>query len=152
MYWFLIALALVIIVSLSAYAIFLWRKVHQQRVKQQALENKNNLKLLNSIVIISDAMQQEQCDLSEGCWRLSALLDNLRLPEHNFRANFPNIFALYEGINHMPILAARKELTKKERLKLDLERLEIEDKYTDAVKNEIPKLYTFAKQCIESLS
>jgi hypothetical protein len=134
-----------IISALAFYAFVLIKKLRIQN-QQQLTEQQNNTleqnkKHFNSIKIITDAMLQEQCDLSEGCWRLSVLLDNVWLPDQNFRQQFPAIFALYEQINHMPIMEERKKLPKKERQKLDVQRLSAEQNLKSDILSNVSALH-----------
>ena len=47
-------------------------------IAQQQAHKSHDVKALKSVIIITRAMQEEQCDFSEGCWRLSVLLDSLK--------------------------------------------------------------------------
>lgn len=149
---FILSLAIVgllIITGLTVYAVKLLRKLKQQ-TKQKNEKAKAELKAYNehdygiskSIVIIVRAMQAEQCDYAEGCWRLCVLLDSMKTLS-NTSDKFPNIFEFYKGIKHLAILDARKKLSKPERMKQDLQRLKIESTFTALVKEEIPTLEQF---------
>ncbi|MEW6990568.1 DUF2489 domain-containing protein [Colwelliaceae bacterium 6441] len=155
---YLIALASVIVIALALYAGKLLNQLKQQTIKQKQtdIDHQNALKqhdkkILDSIVIIVRAMKEEQCDISEGCWRLSVLLDSLKTSQ-NHRLQFPAIFELYEAIKHMPILEARKALEKRERMKLDLERVKTEAKLTDAISKNIESLHKYADERLTSLT
>lgn len=160
--WFyLIVVAVLIVLSLAFYAGKLLKQLkqlkHQTEQQQQAelahqiALNQHDVKVLNSVVIIVRAMKEEQCDISEGCWRLSVLLDSLKVIQ-NLNSEFPAIFELYGAIKHMPILEERKKLEKKERMKLDFERVKIEANLTDAVSEDIERLHTYANERIKALS
>ncbi|MDN3652931.1 DUF2489 domain-containing protein [Thalassotalea ponticola] len=148
----------IIIFALAVYASFLLFKLRHQKKKNEALlaEKRQKLaqrdiKALQSISHICRAMSAKQCEVSEGSWRLSVLMDSL--PDHKvkMKANFPAIFTLYSNISHMPILDERKKLSKKERLKLDLERMGYEEQYEDAVFAEVDKLLPYSQTLIETL-
>lgn len=149
-YW--LAAGVIIIIGLAFYAGRLLMRVKQQQIQQQAAEdqrlkalNLHDTKVLNSIVIIVRAMKEQQCDLSEGCWRLSTLLGSLKTsaaPDQQF----PAIFELYEKIKHMPILEQRKELPKKQRIKLDIERSKVEQDLTEQITKDLEQLHEFAIQ------
>ena len=154
-YWIYLAIALVIILPLAIYAGSLLSQLKQQNEQQVAVKKaseaalkKHDTKILNSVVIIVRAMKEEQCDLAEGCWRLSVLLDSLKLSSE-LSAIFPAIFELYNSIKHMPILAERKKLEKKERMKLDFERMKIESELAPKIKEDVISLHQYA---IERLS
>lgn len=155
---YLIALAVIIVLSLAFYAGKLLKQLQLQTVQQKQAEidrqqalNKHDNKVLDSIIIIVRAMKEEQCDISEGCWRLSVLLDSLKTSE-NHSSQFPAIFELYEAIKHMPILEARKKLEKRERMKLDLERVKIEAKLSEPVKENLQHLHQYAIERVSLLS
>lgn len=124
--------ATVIIAGLAFYAGTLLKQLSAQKKAQQQAEltqkqalAKHDLKVLASAKIIVKAMQEEQCDFSEGCWRLSVLLDSLKLSSE-LAQQFPTIFKLYNEIKHFSILADRKQLEKKQRMKQDYQRMKIE--------------------------
>ena len=155
---YIIVLAFALIIGLSFYAGKLLMKVKQQtllqaqaKIDHQRALNKHDSKILNSVIIIVRAMKEEQCDLSEGCWRLSVLLDSLKTCE-SLHHDFPAIFELYNEIKHMPILEARKKLDKKARMTLDFTRIKLEAKLAPSIKGDIEKLHTFSEKKLADLS
>lgn len=132
-YWLVaIVVALLIIVALALYAGKLLKQLSAQKKAQQQAEidhqkalAKHDNNVLASVKIIVKAMQEEQCDFSEGCWRLSVLLDSLKLSSE-LAQQFPSIFTLYNEIKHLSILDNRKKLDKKQRMKEDYQRMTIE--------------------------
>ena len=132
-YWLIaLVLAVIIVVSLAFYAGKLLKQVSAQKLAQQQAQlahqqalARHDHKVFASVKIIVRAMKEEQCDFSEGCWRLSVLLDSLKLsPE--LAQQFPAIFKLYNEIKHLSILDERKQLEKKQRMKEDYQRMSIE--------------------------
>ncbi|MFZ7259525.1 DUF2489 domain-containing protein [Avibacterium avium] len=116
--YLLIALGLLIIVGMAAYAVKLLRALKNQK---QALENARLARvkrLKESIEIIARAMQNGDCNLSEGAIRLKMLLDPLGLKI----TTYPALAELYDVVKEMPTHQARKELKKNERMRLDLTR------------------------------
>lgn len=116
--YLLIALGLLIIVGMAAYAVKLLRALKSQK---QALENARLARvkrLKESIEIIARAMQNGDCNLSEGAIRLKMLLDPLGLKI----TTYPALAELYDVVKEMPTHQARKELKKNERMRLDLTR------------------------------
>lgn len=132
-YWLIaLVVATIIIASLAFYAGALLKRLSAQKKAQQQAElaqqqalAKHDLKGLASAKIIVKAMQEEQCDFSEGCWRLSVLLDSLKLSSE-LAQQFPAIFKLYNEIKHLSILDDRKQLDKKQRMQQDYQRMKIE--------------------------
>lgn len=146
---FALIIGVLIIVCLAVYAAKLLLTLKKQKAqansKAQELiagERSHDQKVIKSIIIIVRAMQAEQCDYSEGCWRLCVLLDSLKTLS-GFESQFPSVFEFYNGIKHLAILEARKKLPKPERMKQDLQRLKIESSLTPKVKDELPTLATF---------
>ncbi|MFZ7317332.1 DUF2489 domain-containing protein [Avibacterium avium] len=116
--YLLLALGLLIIVGMAAYAVKLLRALKSQK---QTLENARLARvkrLKESIEIIARAMQNGDCNLSEGAIRLKMLLDPLGLKI----TTYPALAELYDVVKEMPTHQARKELKKNERMRLDLTR------------------------------
>ena len=148
----------IIILGLGFYAVKLLRQLKQQTVAQQEAQAKrqallalHDKKVLDSVVIIVRAMSEEQCDIAEGCWRLSVLLDSLKLSAE-LDQQFPAIFELYNKIKHMPILDARKKLAKQERMKLDYERMQVEAELSSEVQANVKLLHQYANERISVLT
>jgi hypothetical protein len=157
-YW-LIALvfAVIIVVSLAFYAGKLLKQLRVQKRAQQQDElrrqqalAKHDGKILASVKIIVRAMQEEQCDFSEGCWRLSVLLDSLKLSSE-LSQQFPAIFQQYEEIKHLSILGDRKNLDKKQRMKEDYQRMTSEAKLHDAIVTDLGLLKQYVTERISAL-
>lgn len=149
-YWLIaLVLAVIIIASLAFYAGKLLRQVSAQKLAQQQAElahqkglAKHDLKVFSSVKIIVRAMKEEQCDYSEGCWRLAVLLDSLKLSSE-LSQQFPSVFALYNEIKHLSILENRKQLAKKERMKEDYQRMTIEAKLRSEIVAELDLLQQY---------
>ncbi len=129
-YWlYAIILAVVIIAALGFYAGSLLRQLAKQKEAQQEAElahqkalAEHDHKVLASVVLITRAMKEEQCEFDEGCWRLSVLLDSLKTSSE-LDQQFPAIFKLYNEIKHLAILEERKKLSKQQRMKEDFQRM-----------------------------
>lgn len=155
----LIVLACIVIAVLAVYAGFLLSKVNNQRkqfaisaAKKRESITQQYLKNLNSVILIAKAMQQKQCEISEGCWRLSVLIDSIDEHAVTFHRKFPAIFNLYNKIKHMPILEDRKSLSKKEKLTLDMERMGYELELESAVQSDIDNLLPYSQLLHEQLT
>lgn len=134
--FFLIILAILILVSLTAYAVSLFLKLQKQKKQIQQAKNARYHNVVESIDIIARAMLAEQCDFSEGVLRLKPLLDVLGKK----LSAFPAMWALYQVVENMPILEARKQLKRNERMKLDLEREAKEAELSEQIKQELHQL------------
>ncbi|MBA6336374.1 DUF2489 domain-containing protein [Colwellia sp. BRX8-7] len=148
----------IIIAALAFYAVKLLSQLKAQTAKIKQAEQdkkialaKHDSKILSSVVIIAHAMKEEQCDIAEGCWRLSVLLDSLKLSS-GLSAEFPAVFELYDKIKHMPILDARKKLAKNERMKLDFERMKAESDLSAQIKIDVTSLHQYAQERMSALA
>lgn len=146
-----------IIVSLGIYAGKLISQLKSQRERQaheqEALtkgQHKHDIKVMESVVIIVRAMKEEQCDFSEGCWRLSVLLDSLKTTS-GLSEQFPAIFELYNQIKHMQILDNRKSLTKQDRMKQDFERMKAETSLYDDINKDLILLLQYGQERLSVL-
>lgn len=134
--FFLIILAVLILLSMAGYALHLFLKLRKQKQFFQQAQNARMLNILESVEIIAKAMQTKQCDLSEGVLRLKPLLDVLG---HKLSL-YPAMWELYQVVESMPILDARKNLKRNERMKLDLERESKEIELEEQIQAELPEL------------
>lgn len=158
-YWLYVAIvAVVIVLSLAFYAGKLLKQLANQKAEQetiaaeqQASLQQHDKKVLDSVLLITRAMQQEQCEFDEGCWRLSVLLASLKtfsgMPEM-----FPNIFGLYGAIKNLTILDDRKALAKKARMREDYQRMQALGKFNEPVKTELDKLFEFTTEQLAKLA
>lgn len=152
-YWlYAIIFAVIIIAALSFYAGKLLKQLAKQKQLQQQAElarqqglASHDHKVLASVLIITRAMKEEQCDFSEGCWRLSVLLTSLKTSSE-LALQFPAIFKLYNEIKHLSILEDRKQLTKQQRMKQDLQRMTLEAELHDEIVKELDLLQQYADE------
>jgi hypothetical protein len=154
----LLSIAALIVIALAFYAGKLLKQLNEQKkaqeqaeIKHQIALRKHDKKVLDSVVIIVRAMKEEQCDISEGCWRLSVLLDSLKISQ-DLSSEFPAIFELYRAIKHMPILEERKKLVKQERMKLDFQRAKIESELASKIQTDIELLHQYSNERISVLN
>lgn len=151
-------LGIVIVLALAFYAGKLLKQVAQQKEQQQQAQlaqqqalNNHDKKVFDSVLLITRAMQQEQCEFDEGCWRLSVLLSSLKtlteLPE-----KFPAIFGLYDEIKDLAILDARKALEKKQRMREDYKRMTALAQMHEAVVAELNTLHQYTTEQLTRLT
>ena len=145
----LVIIGLVIIAGLGVYAGKLLFLLKQQNQRQANARNKRIDKITESIFVIVKAMQQQQCDLSEGTIRICNLLAALPIENQpNFKAMFPQIHTLYIEISGFAVLEAREKLTKAERRKQDRAREEIESEYESLVLPELEQINAYCKELL----
>jgi len=147
----------IIVLTLGFYAGKLLKQLAQQKDQQQKTQiaqqqalNKHDKKIFDSVLLITRAMQQEQCEFDEGCWRLSVLLSSLKtltVPP----VQFPGIFGLYAAIKDLAILDGRKTLTKKERMREDYQRMTALNKMHDEIITDLGELYHFTTEQLSNL-
>ena len=141
----LFILAVLIIAGLSFYAGKLLWQLKQQRNKQQQVRHTRIQTITDSIQVIAKAMEQQQCDLSEGCIRLCNLLQAMPLETPpDYPKLFPAIFDLFQKVEHMPTHKEREQLPKRERLKQDMQRAEWESELETSILPELEKLKSFS--------
>ncbi len=96
---------------------------------------------------ITLAMEQQQCELSEGAIRVVNLLDALPLRSPpDYREKFPHIHRLFIEISGFAILEARQKLSAKEKWQQDKEREQIESEHESKVLSELPDIRQFCQQ------
>lgn len=140
----LIVVAGVIIIALGLYAGKLLSMVNTQNQRQQDVRNKRIESMRLSIQTIAFAMQQQQCDLSEGVIRICRLLESLPLdPLPNYAQQYPSTHALFEKVKHYPTHETRAKLSKQERRAQDKEREQFESEWESAILKETELLRKF---------
>jgi hypothetical protein len=152
----LILFAVFIIAGLTFYAGKLLLQLKRQTQFQKLAQQKHQLglqqhdtKILNSVALIVQALQEQQCDLSEGCWRISVLLDSLKTTS-GLCEKFPAIYGLYNKVKDMAILDERKKLGKKQRMRDDYNRVMFEAEYQENIIEELKLLEKFSKHTFYS--
>jgi len=142
-------IALLIIIGLGFYAGKLLFLLKQQKAQQEATRNGRVKTISESIALIAKAMEQQQCELSEGVIRIVNLLNALPLVEPpNYKAQYPHIHSLFIEVSGFAILKARQKLTKVERRKQDLAREQIESEYESKVLAELPALQAYCETLV----
>lgn len=147
----LVGLGIALIAGLAFYAGKLLSQLNAQKAQLKALKIKKDKtraervdNIMASVHTIALAVEQQQCDLSEGVIRLTNLLDVLPLsPAINFAETYPNIYELHDKIRTFATHEARNALTKKERRAEDHEREAIEAMYESAIIGEVAALRDF---------
>ena len=139
-----IAIGAIIILILGVYAGRLVYMLKRQNDQQKAVRNERVASMQLSIQTIAFAMQQQQCDLSEGVIRICRLLEALPIsPLPDFPARYPAVHALFEKVKHYPTHEARSQLSKSERRLQDKEREAIESELESAILKETVELRIF---------
>lgn len=122
-----LVLGVIIVAALAFYAgRLLWQLREQKRViakhKAQLAQKREerNLKLSDSINLIAKAMQQGQCEYSEGCLRVWVLMSQYSFDsEQDLTEQYPGVYEMYEAVKELPTHEARKKYSKKDIFKQD---------------------------------
>lgn len=142
---------------LAIYAVYLLLKLSKQKalkkVADEALAKKNRAQMssvVESIVDISKAMQQEQCPTIEGCVRLKVLIDQLRLSEEE-RKPFEVYYKVYDKTEHIPTHQAWTDLEKRQQMKFTRDMMMIEQEYQAEIKETVDKTVEHFKEVSEKM-
>ena len=88
-------------------------------------------------------MEQQQCNLSEGCIRLYHLLEALPVKNKpDLSQQFIGLYSLYDQVKDFPTHDVRKAQSKIETKKQDLQREEIEAQMESQILNDVSELKT----------
>ncbi len=147
MIWTITAIiGVVIILALGLYAGRLLFMLKQQNTRHSAARNKRTQSITESILVIAKAMEQHQCDLSEGTIRICHLLNALPLQSPpNFAKMFPNIHTLFAQVNGFAMLEERNKLPKEEKRRQDMAREQIESEHENRVLAELPDIKAYCE-------
>lgn len=144
MYFTFFAIGALIILALGVYAGKLMFLLQTQRQTQQRARQARIDSMVQSIQTIAFAMQQQQCNYSEGAIRICRLLESLPLdPLPDFANSYPNIHKLFDKVKDLPTHEARQALSKKERRAQDAAREQHESELESVMHDEIERLKTF---------
>ena len=144
-YTLLILCALSIICGLSFYAGRLLFKLSEQQKKATSVRNARIHSIIDSIQLIAKAMEQQQCNLSEGSIRIVKLLEALPVSNPpDYGEHYPVLFKLFEHVADLPTHEARKALSRKERDAQDEAREELEAQLEADILKEVSKLKVFS--------
>jgi hypothetical protein len=140
-----IVIALSIVGSLAFYAGSLIFKLRtQQKLRNQKTQQRID-NISESIQTIAKALEQQQCNLSEGCVRLFHLLEALPVKDKpDFAQKFSGLYSLYHQVKDLPTHDARKLQSKKETQQQDLQREELEAQLETQILNDVAILTKFA--------
>ncbi|PJG83551.1 DUF2489 domain-containing protein [Caviibacterium pharyngocola] len=125
-----------IIAALAGYAVYLLLALQKQKLAFRQLRAAREKRLKESIVIIAKAMQNGDCNHSEGVLRLKMLLD----PLGKSLKNYTSMFELYGVVADMPTHEAHRNLKNNERMRLDLQRESAEAELEEKIMSEVRQL------------
>jgi len=135
----------IIIVALGIYAGKLLFTLKQQKLRQQRARDKRIGLIVQSIQTIAFAMQQQQCNYSEGAIRICNLLKALpiaNIPDYSLI--YPKLHNLFDKIKDYPTHEDRNTLSKQELRKQDRQREQFESEAESGIQEEIIRLRVFS--------
>ena len=113
----------------------------KQKTEQQAKLAEKKRYLQESIVLISRAMQEQQCEFSEGALRLWVLLDHWPADDKpDAIQSYPGLYQMYQVVKDMPTHQARKEQDKKLTRQQDKLRQQAEIDLRELIQADVGKL------------
>lgn len=128
----LLAVAIAVIVGLGFYAWSLHQEVNRRETYRRDEDARAQQNSLENLDYVAGALVQEQVDITEGAWRCKVLLEIID-PSLTGRAEFQAFAEHYSRTRHLKTHSARKQLTARERMQEDKERLMIENEMREAV-------------------
>ena len=130
----------ILVIALVIYAVRLVVLLKQQKTRQQSAVDKRIDSMVQSIQTIAFAMQQQQCNYSEGAIRICSLLKSLpieNIPDYSL--SFPKLHALFDTIKDYPTHEERGALCKQERRQQDKQREQLESEAESGIRRNCQK-------------
>lgn len=144
MKFIILLFAVGIIAALAWYAGALLFKLKQQKRNVQTMTSQRMDTISESIRVIALAMEQQQCNLSEGCIRLYHLLEALPLKDKvNVWDEYTGIYSLYTEVKELPTHQARSQLSRDERKRQDKQREDKEALFEPQIMTDVANLKSF---------
>lgn len=141
----ILALMLVIVLPLGFYAGSLLYRLRAQSQKNKQRTTERIDKIVESITTIASAMNQQQCNMSEGCIRLYHLLEALPLVERpDYSSIYAGVYSLYNDVKELASHEARAGLSAQERHAQDTFREEREALLETAILRDVNQLRRFS--------
>ena len=130
--WLLLGAGVIVIIALGGYAIRLWREVTRRETLKSDEIRRAHDNCLESLELIATAMIHDQVDPIEGSLRCKVMLDIIA-PELLERPSFRIFAEVHQRTSHLHTHSARRELTPRERMREDRERLAVEDELRSSI-------------------
>ncbi|WP_447556239.1 DUF2489 domain-containing protein [Vreelandella sp. EE22] len=128
----LLLVAVIIMVGLGGYALTLRKEVKRREAFRLEEDQRAQQNSLENLDYVASALVQEQVDITEGCWRCKVLLEIVD-PSLTEREEFQAFAEVYSRTRHLKTHSARKQLTPRERMQEDKERMAVENEMRPAV-------------------
>jgi exopolyphosphatase/pppGpp-phosphohydrolase len=122
----LLAVAIAVIIGLCIYAWMLRKEVGRREAYRREEDTRAQQNSLENLDYVASALVQQQVDITEGAWRCKVLLEIID-PSLTEKPQFQAFAELYNRTKHLKTHSARQQLTPRERMQEDKERLIVED-------------------------
>lgn len=137
--------AIIIVAGLTFYTGLLLFKLRAQQQLRNQKTQKRIHNISESIQTIAKALDQQQCNLSEGCIRLFHLLEALPVKNKpDFSLQYTGLYSLYDKVKDLPTHEIRKTQSKSETKKQDLQREELEAELETQILKDVSVLKSFS--------
>ena len=137
--------AIIIVAGLTFYTASLLFKLRAQQQLRNQKTQKRIHNISESIQTIAKALDQQQCNLSEGCIRLFHLLEALPVKNKpDFSLQYTGLYSLYDKVKDLPTHEIRKTQSKSETKKQDLQREELEAELETQILKDVSVLKSFS--------
>ena len=136
--------AICVVAGLTFYTALLLFKLKVQLKLRDQKTKKRIDNISESIQTIAKALDQQQCNLSEGCIRLFHLIEALPVKNKpDFSLQFLGLYSLYHKVKDLPTHEVRKSQTKMETRQQDLQREELEAQLESQILKDVSVLKNF---------
>ncbi len=134
--WALIVAGIIASALLARFIVRQLRAVQEdtrRRQKTESFQKQRRDNMVESLRVLSMAIEADQVEYSEACLRIKGLLDHVE-PSLLQRAPFDIFQTVHDKIQHMPTHQARQETETKFVEKMDEERAAVEEEHADAIR------------------
>lgn len=122
----LLVAAIAVVIGLCVYAWTLRKEVSRREAYRLDEDRRAHQNSLENLDYVASALVQQQVDITEGAWRCKVLLEIVD-PSLTERPDFQAFAELHRRTRHLKTHSARQQLTPRERMQEDKERLIVED-------------------------
>ncbi|OWV29599.1 DUF2489 domain-containing protein [Halomonas campaniensis] len=128
----LLVVAIAVVFGLCLYAWSLRKEVSRREAYRRDEDARAQQNSLENLDYVASALVQEQVEITEGAWRCKVLLEIID-PSLTERTEFQAFAEHYSRTQHLKTHSARQQLTARERMQEDKERLMAENDMREPV-------------------
>ena len=146
----LLTAAIALLIPLAGYALHLHLEAKRQAGLAEATHKRERLQarenILNNLLLLARALEDEQVNLTEGCLRIRVFLDLLDEGVHIYNTDFFVFDVVYQKVKHFATHKERTDLAPAVRQQQDEERELIEQEFQHQVQKAATQLRLFSEQ------